>query len=454
MAVLASVKVEDFHSAEVYDALQANFIALGLTEYPEESELKQLIRGAVKDGACIDAIVKKGIKGKDPIDGEIHWQVKCFEPGFAVDERTGRINFEILNQSMFVKNGQLIAIATKPVNGEDGLDVFGNKFPAVKAKKAEIEAGRNVEVEEKKDGFYYKATTDGRIQWANEKLIVEDKIVNFNEDVTVDTEFEEPPGSLSVTGSVIEGASLTLPGDLIITGTLENVKVDVGGNLQVQGGIIGDEKNPQMLKVAGSVHAKYILNAKIEAGGDVVVENEIQHSDVKTRGALIMGGGRVIGGNIIARSGITVGATGSEGGVATELYSAVDFYLPVELKSFKDQIKDLEEEIKKINKDVKELNIYGKNMSHEQRETLTELYLQRDEHEFTIEELQEKVMEKQKSSRKKLVPQINVNRMIYPKTSLKISKYSASTGREIEGPLKAALKPGGIKLVKIKKEGN
>src|SRR3954447_11811064 len=92
------------------------------------------------------------------------------------------------------------------------------------------------------------------------------------------------PGDLHVRGNVVDGFQVNCGGNAQIDGVIEAAVVQAGADLLAIGGISGKEKG--QCRAEGSIRARYVANATIESGADVLVQTEISHSRVICGGDL------------------------------------------------------------------------------------------------------------------------------------------------------------------------
>src|SRR5690606_15317621 len=103
-------------------------------------------------------------------------------------------------------------------------------------------------------------------------------------------------GSVKVMGSVRNGFSVKAAGNVEIMGRLEGGFINTGGNIVVKEGIVGQGKGN--IKAGGSVYARFLENAQVEARKDVLVGDSIMHSTVRAGGKIVVNGkkGKIVGG--------------------------------------------------------------------------------------------------------------------------------------------------------------
>jgi len=88
-------------------------------------------------------------------------------------------------------------------------------------------------------------------------------------------------GNVEIKGTIVGGFKVKATGDITVSESVEDgAEIQAGGDLKVGQGIVGE--NTQV-KVVGGIMAKYIQDATLWAGGDVVVGSYIRtahvHSD-------------------------------------------------------------------------------------------------------------------------------------------------------------------------------
>lgn len=315
MAVLLDgelpVELLDLTAQAIHDEL----VDMGIHEPPSAEVLERRLKIATKESPELQGwVILKGKPSVPPVDGKIEWAGDFFNPGFVVDEDTGAIDFRQRAAQVSVEEGQLLARIYKSHEGEEGRDVFGNAITVRKAKQLRLRLGSNVRRDDEEGAIY--SEKNGRIRW-NNNLVYVDEVLTVTGSVGLETGHISHPGALVVQEDVLEGAEVRTNGDIEVRGVVEAALIRTKGNLTVRGGITR-ARNPG-IEVAGHVHAKFILDSNIRAGGDIVVEKEIVNSTAEAGGKITMPRGRVVGGEVKSFGNITVGQAGSEGSVPTTL---------------------------------------------------------------------------------------------------------------------------------------
>ncbi len=333
----------------VVSQVMAGFRELEIPEYPDPEFLTEILTNACAEGEhLVDTPLIMGAHPVQPQHGRLEWARDFFADGWAVDEKTGSVDFWAKLDNRAVKAGEPLLAVHPAVQGEPGLNVFGNKIPVDKAEKARMRGGKGVvEATDEQDVVTFTAEIDGRIRCADGVLSVDDVYI-IKGNVNLDTGNINHTGTLQIEGDVELGARIDAGGDVVVKGMMEGCQLKCGGSLMVTGGIVGGEE--YAIEVGGAVQARYIREAYINAESDVTVGNEITHSVVRTRGKVLVPGGRIVGGFTLARQGITVGEAGASGAADTTLVAGLDPALAERVAALQGKAEQMEKARHKIRK--------------------------------------------------------------------------------------------------------
>ncbi len=130
-------------------------------------------------------------------------------------------------------------------------------------------------------------------------------------------------GSVIVSGNVQAGFSIVATGSVEVRGVVEGASITAGGDIIIARGMNGMGKG--ILKAGGSVVAKYVENATIEAG-TFVEANSIMHSKVSAGTQVTVDGKRgfIAGGSVRATEKVECKLLGSAMGADTLVEVGVD----------------------------------------------------------------------------------------------------------------------------------
>jgi len=296
---------------------------LKLPEFPEVEALRDYLQQVATPGEdLIDEPFIMGCYATPAHDGRLVWSREFFRDGWVENKDTGAVNFWEPLERRSVSEGEEICRLIPPIAGKTGLTVFDQPITVRKPRAEKLRSGKNVEATDLPDDTrVFTATCDGRVQFAVGTVTVDDVYI-IKGDVCLETGNVYHTGSVQIQGDVKAGALIDVGGDVIIQGLVEPSTIKCGGNLNVNGGIVGDGTGT--VDAAGNVQALYINEATVRSEGDVVVKNEISHTDVFTLGQVLSPEGRIAGGHIVALRGIRVGMAGASGSTGTVLAAGVD----------------------------------------------------------------------------------------------------------------------------------
>jgi uncharacterized protein (DUF342 family) len=308
------------------------------------------------------------LEGQPPVpprDGWLEWSRDYFAAGFRMDPRTGSVDYWDRLEDRVVHKGDLLLRVHPPAEGKPGLDLLGRQVKVEPPQKVVARCGPQVTQEDGPDGgIVFRATADGRLRWADNVIAV-DAVFTIRGSVRLETGHISHPRAVMIMGDIQNGAHVTAEGDMVIKGMVEPSQVDVGGSLTVQGGIVGAEGFSAT--VAGTVHARYVLDADIVAGDDVVVTNEITQSRIATRGGVFIPKGRILGSEIRAYRGIDAGQAGGRGDCHTLLVSGEDPRLEKELAGPREQYARLQRHLRRIQFGVEQAMNRGRPLTERER---------------------------------------------------------------------------------------
>jgi hypothetical protein len=310
VTVDAAVDLGDFEPLR--QALERRIAELGLAREAREIDLDAWLRAAAEGRSRIEgALLFAGLRPVLPRDGVIEWGGEFFKEGFVVDPKTGAVDYRRRAARREVQEGQLLARVIPPVPGENGRNVFGKVVKVRPARAADISAGEKVREDE--EGRFI-ATASGRVLYEHGSLSVTD-VLKIDGDVGLKTGHITHHGAIVVSRDILEGSLVVADGDIEVHGVIEPCGIKAGGSLIVNGGVAG--KGGQPLEVAGNVHARFLLDVDLSAGGEVVVEREVLHSRIVARGVVAVPEGRIVGGHVASHEQVLAREIGTEADVAT-----------------------------------------------------------------------------------------------------------------------------------------
>ncbi len=222
--------------------------------------------------------------------------------------KDGSIDFRDRRIMVGIKAGEVIATKIPAVQGDPGVNVFGEETPAPLGKDIKIELANDVHFS--RDSLQVTATKDGVLSIVNNRIIKVCSHQAIIGDIDFKTGNIESMNAVTIRGSVQPAFKVTAAGDIEITGAVMSGKISGQGNLVVRGGITGKNST---LEVKGDADINFIEQGLLHCGGIVVIRKQSYYSDIVAGGDIrCQPGSKIMGGRLIAQGHITVGDVGSE----------------------------------------------------------------------------------------------------------------------------------------------
>ena len=220
----------------------------------------------------------------------------------------GSIDFRERRIMVGVSAGQCIATKIPAVQGEPGINVFGEETPAREGKDIKIEILNDAKFS--RETMQVSATKDGVLSIINNNTIKVLSHKTIPGDIDFETGNVESMNALTILGSVQPGFRVTTGGDLKISGSVMSAFVVCDGNLVVLGGTTGKNST---LKAKGDADINFIEQGSLKCGGIAVVRKQSYYSDIYTGSDIrCRETSTIMGGQLIAEGNISLGSVGSE----------------------------------------------------------------------------------------------------------------------------------------------
>lgn len=317
----------------------------GVVSGIEPTSIDQAIKLANVSEPVVVARGKPSINGKD---AQISYYFPIEDPQLKPRElENGKVDYYDLNLVYNVEGGQVLAIKTPATQGEFGFTVTGKALSPQHGKDCLFLAGKNTELRD--GGLTVIASIRGHVVLQGNKIHVL-PVYEVPGDVDFSTGNIDFVGSIQIRGGVKFGFTVRAEGDVEIRETIEGGSVVAGGNIIVKEGIRGLGKGSVVAK--SIIYAKFIENARVQAGQDVVIGEAIMHSDVSAGGKIIIDGrkGLLVGGICRAGEDIEAKIIGSNLATVTELEVGVNPELRVAYNQICSKRGEIETHLDKVEK--------------------------------------------------------------------------------------------------------
>jgi len=270
-------------------------------------------------------------QGKEPVNGHEEYYVPLVNLQKKAGElkSDGSIDFKEVGFIVEVKKGQDILKRIPKEKSVDGYNVYGDKVPGEIVTTDGYNKGANMEPSRDDENIFVSAI-DGCVD-VDGKTISVLPIVYIQGDINYETGNIDFDGSVHIMGSVLPGFTVKARGDIVIEKNVDDAHIEAQGDITVKMGVVGKEN--AKLVANGKVTAKYLLNSKVEAVGDIIVEDSIINCDVFSNSKIrvVARQGKIIGGKATALYEIMVNVSGSPNETETLLSVGRNLFIEKEL---------------------------------------------------------------------------------------------------------------------------
>ena len=286
-----------------------------------------------------------------------------------------QVDYRELGSIVNVPKDKLLIRKIPPTTGTEGEDVFGDSLKAKPGKDQAMKVSTGVELSE--DGLDATSVVDGKFMMADGKAsVVTEHVISGDIDMKIGN-IAFVGARLLINGTVLPGFRVKGKGDIYIAKGVENSVVIAGGNMEIKGGVIGEDV---ILQSWGNINVDFVENvSKIEARGSLTVTDSIIQAKVKTGGdvTVLQGKGTLIGGEYIVGGSVRVKELGSDAEVHTDLQVGINPELEDKKKKLQADKAIWPDKMSEILKDTSALKKMqkseGANFPEEKKELLKKL---------------------------------------------------------------------------------
>lgn len=333
-------------------------------------------------------LVAVGQKPQNGEDAKVQFMFETDRSKLHIEEKNGKVDYKELHLVQNVVEGQALARKVPAKQGTPGRTVTGKMLQSKNGRDNPLPLGKNVHASD--DGLTIIADVNGEATFINGKINVE-TVYTINGDVDLKTGNQFFLGTIVVNGNIEDGFSVKATGNIEIKGNVGRAEVAAEGDVIIHQGVAG--KGSGTVTAGKNVWAKFIENAQVLAGNNVIVSQSIINSDITADKRIICSGGKhaaIIGGRYRACEEINAKSIGTAtGGAETILEVGSDpksksrmDELAMKMNAIEKQKDELEKNISTMN-DIKKQK---KVLSEEKQAVLDELNHKRAEllGEYTV----------------------------------------------------------------------
>ena len=319
---------------ELTSTLNAAEVTIGINEKRVAALCAALAKGPVK-GFSIP--VAQGISPVPAEDGTAEFSFP-YRSRVGALQPDGSIDFKDRNLFPPVTKDALLVERVPPKDGTEGKTVRGEPITIPKPGDVELEPGEGVRVEGEGSEQKLFADTDGGASVQTTDLTVDAiaikryavsvrPVAQISGDVSYETGNLDFRGNVEIKGSIASGFKVKATGDISIAGSVEaGAVLECGGSISVGQGIVGEDTR---IDAGGDLSAKFIQEARVTTGGEILVGSYIHNARVQSRSTIQVegrggSGGGIVGGETWALKGIRSQNAGSVRSTTTFLGVGID----------------------------------------------------------------------------------------------------------------------------------
>lgn len=349
-----------------------------------------------------------------------------------VMDDAGHIDFLELGDFPHVNADQALVRRHPPTEGKSGWTVTGKTVKGRNGKDFSLKASDpSVKVAPGDNNLLLSAVAGMPV--VLEKGAHIEQILKV-EEVGLKTGHIRFDGSVHVKGNVNPGMRIEVSGDVKVGGIVEAAYIKAGGMVEVGGGIIGRKNTEQnrsteivdgknkgddaYIEAGSIVKARFIQEAKVVAGQEVVVQKQILHSQVKAGIKVhLPGRGAIVGGVTEAQQLIDVAVSGAPANVITRLYVGNTSKIRAQITTINNQLKQLEVQKQQLMDLVTKIKQQRKPITEEKKQQIltarNTLKAKEDQAYEALHSLEEELTELQKA-------RVQVRKTCHPGTQIDI----------------------------------
>lgn len=330
MSVLLSLTPPRGGQAVSLTLVQAELQALGVVYGLRESALAQALeagRGSV--------LIAQGTVPTAGTPARFISLLEALRTRQQEDDDSTPVDYRELGNLTLVAPGTPLMRRMPAEQGQPGLNVLGEAVPPVVVPDTPFARNLTGVETDPEDPDLLRAANAGSPMVVPQGVLVNSLVEVDRVDLaTGNIQFD---GTLKVRGDIAAGMQVRVSGDVVVLGTIEAARVQAGGNINVNGGIIGMAERRQaarpgdaeagparsaQITAGGSVKARFIENAVVNADKSVAAEREIRQSRIYAGEGVTVGLpnsplGVITGGETHAARAVKAGSIGSLAAVPT-----------------------------------------------------------------------------------------------------------------------------------------
>jgi len=343
--------IDNFDRDYVDRMLRFRGIRFGIIERNLEAVIESVQQGipVVKE---LIARGQKAIQGQPAIVNFYFEKGQLLKISDGLEDEEDAVDHRSQHRVNTVREGMMLAEKIPPILGPYGINVKGEKIPAITGRDAPLYAGKNTELNENGELF---ATAGGRPAVDRKGNVSVQEIFFVQGDLGMDIGNINFQGDVHITGSVKSGFTINAVGNVFVKGYVESSKIEAGGDIHIRGGFTGGEKGH--LKAGKNCMLSHCNGGLVEVMGDLEVRRELINCTVWVHGILTMKflKSSIKGSTVYVKKELHAHNVGSVMAMPTRLFVGPQEFCREEIRELHAEIQEIRSRILFARKGIKTL---------------------------------------------------------------------------------------------------
>jgi uncharacterized protein (DUF342 family) len=293
-----------------------------------------------------NVVVARGIQPQAEIPAHIVVEPDLLKDPMEGTEADKTVDHKTRSPYKMVTKGTILARVVPKKDGVFGSTVQGTAVSFGKERVSYPRHGKGTVFQ----GTNIIAARDGRFMLKSDSFWI-NEVLNVQGNVDYTTGHIDFPGDVVIAGEAKRGFNIRAGGSVYCNHIIDATEIVCQGDLQTNQGIIG--RKTGIVKVGGSLRAKYIENCHVEVRGSITVLSGCLNAMLFTLDSFQTGiRGMLVGGKLYAQNGIVVSQIGTEAGPRTEVYCGIDYTVQRKLTWIRDRNIELAMKLKQVEKKI------------------------------------------------------------------------------------------------------
>ncbi len=400
-----------------------------------EQRLEEIVEAYRADQTPCEVIVAKATQPVHGENGVFVWATG-FDPTAApstakkVDASDDAVDFYNTGSHITVSTGTQVATMRAPTDGTDGRDVIGGVIKARPGKPVDIKIDVSLRVDDK---GCVTTEIDGLLQFHHGEVKV-NPVLEVAECVDFSTGNIDFDGSVIIREGVRDRFVVKATRDIIIHGLVEAATIVCGGKLECKRGIAAKDRGE--ITVDGDVDVGFLNNVRGEIKGDLLIRREIINCELVIGGNIRCERGAIIGGTTSVTGSLRGMTLGAEAETETVFVLGSVPLLTARLNQLKKECPEWEEHLQRFRYEQEQLSAGRGPAGPQQQERLTEINFEIADLEGKLEEGEkERVrIEEEMATQRKV--ELQIEKIIYPKVRFQAGDTKFTFTQVLKGPVK------------------